>query len=137
MKGVNWAGVVVAAVVVWLVGYVWYDMLFGAAWLREMHMTEEQAMAGGMTPLFLGALNTLVMCLGLGLLVPRLGDGLMAGVKAGLLGGIFFAATNQWQGAIYGGDSNTLLMIDVGYILVGYAVGGAIIGALRFGKKSA
>jgi hypothetical protein len=135
MKGVNWIGVIVAAVVVWLIGYLWYDMLFGAVWMREMHMTKESAAAMGMTPMILGSLNTILICVGLGLLVPRLEDSLMGGLKTGLLAGLFFAVTNQAQAYIYGGMSQTLLLIDVGYILVLYAVAGAIIGGLKFGKK--
>lgn len=137
MKGVNWIGVAIATVVSYLIGWVWFDMLFGVAWLAEMKMTEAQMAAMGNTPMILGFVNTLVTCIGLGLLVPRLGDTLMGGVKAGLLAAIFFAGTTSAMNYIYGGDSLTLLMIDAGYMLVMYAVAGAIIGGLKLGKKAA
>lgn len=137
MNGVNWVGVIIACIVTWLIGYVWYDMAFGATWLAEMKMTKEQAAAAGMTPMFLGLANGLVTCIGLGLLVPRLDNSLMGGLKTGLLAGVFFAATTSAMNYIYGGDSVTLTMINVGYLLVMYVVGGAIVGGVRFGKKAA
>jgi len=136
MKGVNWIGVIIAAIVGWLIGYVWYDMAFGATWLAEMKMTEEQAQAAGMAPMFLGLANGLVTCIGLGLVVPRLENSLMGGLKTGLLAGIFFAGTTSAMNYIYGGHSMTLTLINVGYILVMYAVAGAIIGGVKFGKKA-
>ena len=137
MKGVNWIGVVLAAVVSYLIGWVWFDPLFGAAWLAEMKMTEEQMAAAGAMPMILGFVNTLVTCVGLGLLVPRLEGTLMGGLKTGVLAAIFFAGTTSAMNYIYGGDSQKLVMIDFGYMLVMYAVAGAIIGGLKLGKKTA
>jgi hypothetical protein len=137
MKGVNWIGVVVATIVAYLIGWVWFDVVFGAAWMAEMHMTEAQVKAMGKMPMILGFVNTLVTCVGLGLLVPRLDDSLMGGLKTGLLAAIFFAGTTAAMDYIYAGASQKLLLIDVGYMLVMYAAAGAIIGALKFGKKAA
>lgn len=136
MKGVNWIGVVVAVIVTWLLGYLWYDMLFGEAWLKGMKMTEEQAAAMGMGPMIYGFLVNVLTCVGLGLLVPKFGDGLMGGVKTGLMAGIFFACTTEAMGFVYGGKDQSLIPIDFGYLMVMYVVGGAIIGALKFGKKA-
>lgn len=136
MTGVNWIGVIVACIVTWLIGWVWYDMLFGAAWMAAMKLTEAQIAAMGYTPMIFGFLNGLIACVGLGLLVPRFGGDLMGGVKAGLLAGIFFACTTEAMGFIYGGKDQALIPIDFGYLLVLYVVAGAIIGGLKFGGKA-
>ena len=137
MKGVNWIGVAVATIVVWLIGYAWYGMIFAEAWMKAMNMTKESMDSSDMTPMILGFVNTLVTCIGLGLLVPRLDDSLMGGLKTGLLTGIFFACTTEAMGFLYGGKAQSLIPIDFGYLLLLYAVAGAIIGGLKLRKKAA
>jgi len=136
MKGVNWVGVVVATIVVWLIGYLWYGVIFAEAWMAAMNMSKE-SMESDMTPMILGFVNTLVTCVGLGLLVPRLENTLMGGLKTGLLAGIFFACTTAAMGFIYGGKPQSLMPMDFGYLLILYAVAGAVVGGVRFGKKEA
>jgi len=137
MKGVNWVGVAIATIVVWLIGYLWYGMLFAEAWMAAMNMTKESMDQSDMTPMILGFVNTLVTCVGLGLIVPKVEDGLMGGLKTGLMAGVFFACTTEAMGFIYGGKSQALIPIDFGYLLVLYAVAGAIIGGVKLGKKAA
>ena len=39
----NYLAVFVAAIAYWLLGALWYGVLFGEAWMALEHMTEEQA----------------------------------------------------------------------------------------------
>ena len=136
MTGVNWIGVIVATIVTYLIGWVWYDMAFGQAWMDAMGLTKEEIAAMGNGPMMYGFLVNLLTCVGLGLIVPKFGNDLMGGVKAGLVAGLLFACTTAAMGFIYGGKPNSLIPIDLGYLVVMYVVGGAIIGALKFGKKA-
>ena len=127
-KSVNWIGVIVAAIVMYVIGWLWYAMLFKA-----------QMPSGGAampTPTYVyGFINTLVAAIGLGLVAPRLGDGWAGGAKAGLMIGIFFAATTMMMGYIYSVVPRELPWIDLGYLLVMYVVGGAIVGGLSLGRR--
>ncbi len=38
----NWAAVIVAAVVYWVLGALWYTVLFGKAWIMYEHITDAQ-----------------------------------------------------------------------------------------------
>ena len=136
LKSVNWVGVIVATIVVWLLGWLWYGMVFEAKWMALTGMTEADAAASGMTPMVLGFLNTLLTVIGLGLIVPRLGDGWMGGAKTGLLAGLLFACTTAAMGFIYTKQDTGLIPIDFGYLIVLYVVAGAIVGGLRMGKPS-
>lgn len=137
VKSVNWAGVVIAAVVVWLLGWLWYGMLFKTAWMAGTGMTEADAAAAGMSPMILGFINTLVAVLGLGLIVPRFGENWMDGAKTGLIAGLCFACTTAAMGFIYTKADRSLIPIDFGYLVVLYVAAGAIVGGLKLGRKAA
>ena len=49
----NWIALVVASISVFLVGWVWYGMIFGKAWRESVGMTEEDLKKGNM-PLIMG-----------------------------------------------------------------------------------
>jgi uncharacterized protein DUF1761 len=132
-RNVNWIGVIVAAIVMYMIGWVWYDMLFKAQYLGAMPAQPNADMTKSM---IYGAINTLVAAIGLGIVVPRLGDGWMGGAKTGLIAAIFFAGTTEAMGFIYGGRPSSLIGIDFGYLIVMYVVGGAIVGGLRLGRRA-
>jgi len=131
-KSVNWIGVIVAAIVMYVIGWLWYSMLFKAQYMAAM---PNAGAAMPTTTYLYGFINTLVAAIGLGLVAPRLGDGWGGGAKAGLMVGIFFAATTLMMGYIYGNMPKDLLWIDLGYLLVMYVVGGAIVCGLSLGRR--
>jgi hypothetical protein len=133
LKNVNWIGVIVAAIVMYVIGWLWYGMLFKAQY--DAAMPTETAMAT--TTYVYGFINTLVVAIGLGVVAPRLGDGWAGGAKTGLIVAIFFAITTLMMGYIYGNMPKNLLWMDVGYLLVMYVVGGAIVGGLSLGRRVA
>ena len=134
-KNINWVGVIVAAIVMYLIGWVWYDMLFKAQYMALMPMPEPAANEMTMS-MVKGFINTLIAAIGLGICVPRLGDGWAGGAKSGLIVGFFFACTTAAMGFIYGGMPWGAAWISLGYLLVSYVVGGAIVGGLRLGRKA-
>jgi hypothetical protein len=130
-KNINWIGVIVATIVMYLVGWVWFDMLFKATYAAAMpSMTEP-----GTPAMLKGFVNTLISAIGLGILAPRLGEGWGGGAKTGLIAGFFFACTTVAIGYIYGGMPMSLFPIDLGYLLVSYILGGAIVGGLNLGRR--
>ena len=74
--GVNYLAIVVAAVVAWLAGTVWY-MAFGKTWLAALEMTPEKMQAtnaaGAYSPFILSFVAELVMAWTLAGLLFRIG----------------------------------------------------------------
>ena len=54
MEHIDWLGVVLGAVAFFAVGGLWYGVLFGKLWQREVGMSDEQLKAGANMPLIFG-----------------------------------------------------------------------------------
>lgn len=131
----NWLGIIVATVVAFFIGFLWYGLVFEAAWLELTGKTKSEDMS--MLPMLWGLGQTFVTMLGLGWFIARDGSGgWMAGLKIGLIAGVCFALMTSAYGFIYETSPMGLLPIDWSHLLVVYTVGGAIIGGLRLKPKS-
>lgn len=130
----NWLGIVVATVVAFFVGFLWYGVLFEAVWKDLSGVGAEE---GDPMWMLLGVVQTFVTMVGLGWFIARDGaGGWMAGLKTGLIAGVCFALMTSAYGFIYQTSPMGLLPIDWSHLLVVYAVGGAIIGGLRLRPKA-
>jgi len=135
-RNVNWGGVIVAVIVAELIGFLWYGMLFDEQFMALTGITEERA-AGQEWRMGLGVANLIVVMLGLGALLPRLGANSYAeGGKWGLFVAVFFACTVTSLGYIYELAAPMLTALGFGYQILTLTVGGAIIGGLRIGKQA-
>jgi len=135
----NHAAVILAAVLFFVLGAVWYTVL-AAPWLAGIGKTVEQIErehGGSPLPFVVGFIAVLVMCytlnwiIGRALEPPTSGSGAMSGsiVALGLIGATL--ALN------YGFEARSvsLWLINAVYVLVGLAMAGAIIGGWK--KKHA
>jgi hypothetical protein len=85
----------------------------------------------------LGAVQNLVIAIGLGWLIARTGmTGWIGGATAGLIACLFFGLATMALRFIYGDDNPGLIPIDGGYMLIQYGVSGALIGGLGLGRTS-
>jgi hypothetical protein len=143
MRGINWLGTIVGFVVAYLIGFVWFGLVFSDRWmeLNGMDPNAEMAMSTADTiAMVVGALVTLFTVIGLSILLKALQvRTLMGGAKWGLFVGVFFAATQVAMRAIYsetpfGLDTWCLFSIDAGYPIVFLPVAGAFIGGI--GKRA-
>lgn len=135
MKDINWIGVLAALVASQAIGLVWYEMLFSAQWmgLTGIAVSESE----GSFAMALGAVQNLVVAIGLGWLVARTGmTGWVGGATAGLIACIFFGLATMSLRFIYGDDNPGLIPIDGGYMLIQYVVSGALVGGVRLGKTA-
>jgi len=137
MKGINWIGVIAAVVASQVIGTVWYGYLFAAQWTQLSGLSaESMEAAGGLTYAY-GALQNLVVAVGLAWLVVKTGAGGWAGgAKTGLFACVFFALATYALRFIYGGDNPGLIPIDGGYMLIQYLVSGALVGGLKIGRAT-
>ena len=130
----NWLGIIVATVVAFFIGFLWYGILFEAIWKELSGLGAEE---GDPILMMLGLVQTFVTMVGLGWFIAR--DGAanwMGGLKTGLIAGVCFALMTSAYGFIYQTSPMGLLPIDWSHLLVVYAVGGTLIGGLRLKPKA-
>ena len=143
---INWLAVLVAAIVIFALGGLWYSpVLFMKKWIALQNRTEEQmraeAAAANMPLLYISAFVTslliaLVMAHLLGHLAaavdPNLRQPSVAhGAMFGLACWLGFAAPTSYATAIFSGKPKQLWLIDSTYNLVSFMLAGAIIAAWR------
>jgi hypothetical protein len=131
MANINWLAVIVAAVVYFFFGSLWYQVLFRKLWARESGIKMDNppkggAMASMMLKSFLGNLLA-VIAVALLLNYAHGGDWMRTG-KIGAVAGFGIAGGSLWTNYNWHGKSVTLWLIDTGYTMFGLAIAAAIIG---------
>ncbi|HUL34657.1 MAG TPA: DUF1761 domain-containing protein [Candidatus Eisenbacteria bacterium] len=133
----NYAAVLVAAIAYWLLGGLWYGLLFSKPWMALEHMTAEQAAA--MNPvlpyLITFALNLLIAYSLAQICIWRNANTLGRGASVGVLLWIGFVGPITFTTYMYEMRPHTLYAINEFYPLAGMVLMGAIIGAWT--KKAA
>lgn len=125
--------VLIAAVVAFLLGFLWYTALFGKAWQQESGVTDEQAQSG-MAITHGGAfLMMCIMALGINAIINLHAiedQTLVHGGFHGLMAAAFFAIPAMVIHYLYQKKSVKLMLIDGAYVLLFCTVMGSILGAL-------
>lgn len=129
----NYVSVIVVAAVGFILGWLWYSMLFGKAWVAEMKITPEQiqeAQSKGMTAeLIRGFLWTLISTFGLAVIMHSHGvPNWKHGAAVGAFIGVFVVAARLLNLAGWERKSSRLQAINGGHEIVLYAIQGAILG---------
>jgi hypothetical protein len=128
---INHVAVWVAAIVYFLLGWVWYTV-FGAAWVAAMGKT---SMNGGTSPTIYvwSFLLGLILAYATAVALARHPDNqnLQQGVSFALFMGIALFATQTLNQVLYAGTSFVLWLINTGYVVVGFAIIGAIVGGWK------
>lgn len=121
----NPVAVLVAAIAVFILAYIWYVPLFGAKWRALTGRTEaEMRQPPVLALLFLADLVTAFV---LGSFI-NVGAGLTGGALIGLLAWFGFYAATTFANALSQGRAATLYFIDNGFNLAGFVIMGAILG---------
>ncbi len=129
----NYFAVFVSAVVVFVIGFLWYGPVFGKIWMREMKLTDKdkkRAQEQGMgKQMFLNFIGNLVMVYVLAYFVFVFGISTILGaVQLGFLVWIgFFAATTLLGGVLWENKSWALYFFNATYWLVNLIVVSAIL----------
>jgi hypothetical protein len=125
---INWLAVIISAIIVVLLRRVWYAHFGGAEWgaLPGQIIGDVR---GDPTLAGKELVNGLVLSLALAwVLDAARSRSLPGGIGVGLAAAIGFGLTSISAGLIHGEPVQNFL-IDGGYLLVAYAVAGAILGA--------
>ncbi len=133
----NYPAVVVSAVVYWLLGAVWFVVLFRKPWMALENITEEQARSmSPVLPYVISlALNLLIAFVLAQLCIWRNANTAGRGAAVGVLVWIGFIGPLTYTTYMYEMRPHRLFAINEFYSLVGLCLMGAIIGAWT--KKSA
>jgi surface polysaccharide O-acyltransferase-like enzyme len=133
----NYLAVFVAAIAYWLLGALWYGVLFGQAWMALEHMTEEQTRS--MNPvlhyLITLVLNVLIAYALAQICIWRNADTLGRGASVGVLLWIGFVGPVTFTTYMYEMRPKELFAINQFFPLAGFVLMGAILGGWK--KKSA
>jgi len=138
---VNYLAVFVAAVVIFLLGGLWYSpVLFAKRWIALQGRTEEQmradAAASNMPVMYLLAfICSLIIAWAMAVLtnpfVPQTAtsvpDWIFRGVKLGMFTWFGFVLPTSFATALFSKKPKALWLIDTGYNFVAFIIAGAII----------
>jgi hypothetical protein len=130
---VNWWAVIVAAIVMFAIGAVWYTALFGKQW-RALMGVPEGAPQDGLVPAmvagFIGnLLEAYVLALFIGYSTPT--SNLVGGMLIGFWAWLGFVISIMVPSIFYERKPSMLVAINGAHQLVGLLVMGAIIGWWR------
>lgn len=132
LSQLNILAVIVAAVLAFVIGGLWYSpLLFAKAWMQEAGLDEARTRGANMARVFgLSLLASLVMAFNLAAFIGPKGSlafGLLAGAATGIgwvsmsLGVIYLFEQRSWK----------LWLINSGYQVLTYTVMGGVIGVWR------
>lgn len=133
----NYAAIVVSAVVYWLMGAVWYGVLFSKQWMALENMSAEKASSmNPVLPYIVTFLLNLLIAYSLAqICIWRNADTIGRGASVGVLLWIGFVFPITYTTHMYEMRPKELYAINEFFPLFGMVVMGAILGAWT--KKSA
>ncbi|MFN8239781.1 MAG: DUF1761 domain-containing protein [Bacteroidales bacterium] len=130
-QNLNWLAIVLSSVSAFLLGFVWYSLLFPKAWMRENGFTEESNKNSNMLKIFgLSFLFMLFAAFNLAMFIGK-GQGVAGGAMAGFLAGLGWVFTFIGVTYMFEKKSFTLLFINGGYSVVSLTLMGIIIGLMQ------
>jgi biotin transporter BioY len=127
----NWLAIICAAVVYWILGWLWYSVLFGKIWVAGLEQHGVKLEKGGMAPKMIGTfIANLVAAVIMMRLIARTGIvDLAHGLKLGAGVGAGFSATAITIQYLWESKPFKVWLIDASYHFFGCILLGAILSA--------
>lgn len=129
----NHAAIVVSAIVYWLLGGLWFGMIFSKPWMALEGATIAQVQAkNSFVPYIIAFVTALILSYVMAsICLWRKVDSASKGASLGVLLWIGFVATTTLACYQFEGRPFHLFLINFGYCLVGMVIVGAILGAWK------
>jgi hypothetical protein len=131
---INWLGIIISAILIVALRYLWYAHFGGADWgqlvSRAIGGIQANQKAAG-----LELVAALVLSLGIAWVSGMSGQSAAGGLGAGLAAGILFGVTSVAEGYIHGAPLHDFL-VDGGYVLIAYTLAGLVMGLLSPKRSS-
>ncbi|MCF2513524.1 DUF1761 domain-containing protein [Sphingomonas sp. G124] len=127
--GINWLAVIVAAIAIYVIGFVIYGMLVPEEAMSGMTDAEK---ATAMSRMMYGPLMPILTAVFMAVLFKwgQVADA-MAGIKWAVVIGLASAVPTMLYGWVYGGLPTDMTMIDCAHLLLGHIAAGAILGGWK------
>jgi glucan phosphoethanolaminetransferase (alkaline phosphatase superfamily) len=132
---INHVAVFVAAIAYFMFGYLWYGLLFASLWTSLMQKSAANMQAGPQQYVISFVLGLILSYSAAIALSRRPEDQTVSqGVSFALFMSIAIYATQTLNNALFASQPLGLWLINAGYVVIGFAIIGAIVGGW---KKSA
>jgi hypothetical protein len=129
LSHLHWIAVIIAAIVGFPLGALWYGPLFGRPWMAATGITKERAQQANMTRVYATTLLlNLVIATSLAMFIGPEAT-LLDGLFAGFMAGFTFVAAAFGITYLFEFRPIKLWLINAGYQVVVFCVMGAILGA--------
>ena len=133
---VNWLAIVVSTIVLFLFGWLWYDLLFGKLWMAEMAKLNPQFSSStgsaGAYPFIVSLIMGFFTAYATACIIEWRGAWSLA--RGAFIGASFAAlifGSMTWMDYAYSGMGMTLGFINIGFVVIGMGIQGAILGAWK------
>ena len=130
----NWLAIICAAIAYWILGWLWYSVLFGKTWVAGLEQHGVKLERSGMAPKMIGTfIANLVAAIIMARLIQRIGGrpDILHGLRLGAGMGIGFSATALTIQHLWESKPFKVWLIDVTYHFVGCIALGVILSAWR------
>lgn len=131
---INWLAVLAAALSMFMIGGLWYSpALFGKAWLRANAFSHQEIEKDGNKLRAFGGsfVLALIMAANLAFFLASPNTTVAWGMTAGALAGVGWAAAGLAVVALFERRPAAYILINGGYLIVGFIAMGAILGGWR------
>jgi hypothetical protein len=129
---INWLAVVAATLLFYAIGAVWYSFLFKNAWMKEVKISPDDAKKVSLAKIMsVTFILSFIMVTNLAFFIN--GPGIDAGKGAfyGFLTGFGWVAMAMTLNAMYEMRGWRYMLINAGYMVVGFTTSGLILGAWK------
>jgi len=131
IHGLKLVPVLVATLVFWMLGFLWYGVVFMDAWMAGHGLTDD----GGSFDIYMagGILITFMQVVGIGLVLKwkGVGDVMQALTTAGVMWLLIALPLMMYAYLYLPAHNSTLLMIDASHLLVGWIVSAGILTLMK------
>lgn len=125
----NWWAVLASTALAFVLGGIWYGLLFEQAWMRELGKTEDE-LPPSAAPFVISFFTAFITAMTLAWLVYALNVvGWLGGASVGLVTGIGFIAASMASDSAFCRFSLRLFLIQSGYRVLYSVLMGAVLGA--------
>jgi hypothetical protein len=136
MNKVNPWAVIVAAVVYWILGGLWFGVLFHNSWMAGSNLTQQQIADSQAHldpwPHIIAFVANLVMALVIAKIISAVGQwSAGGGLRVGMMTGIGIAFAAMVTEMVFEGRAHSFILISAGYPVVGCMIMGTILGAWK------
>lgn len=129
---INWVMVLVSAVIQWLLGVLWYGLIFRKSWNKMVGLAEGAKPKNTVFAMIMAFVACLLLSFVIGHVDLWAGAAVFtAGVKFGVICWVGFIAPPLFTQHIFEGRRANLFAINCAYWLLVMAIGGGLLAAIR------